>query len=161
MSNESYKAGIRYVFGLVEEHLKNEDDEFIKGLLENLVDSSGKHEKMESVIFILKDQQESQKILSYIISNRMTAGAISTDRKVSNIIYKFNIEEKMRTIFYKDMNKGDFRYLSIIIDVLTDEKIKEISMNRKPYLEMIKKSLESSKEIQSSLLSRELGLCLG
>jgi hypothetical protein len=150
---------------------------FVLGLLDHLVEVSEKDNKADnslegqifindvdksisSIKFMLDDNVDSQRILAWVMANAMTSGAITVEPKIIKTVYKYKLEEKLREVFFYDMYKHQYKYLRIIIETLTPEKVKNIMLEQKEYSKKIAKALIKAEEIKSTLISREIGLCL-
>ena len=159
----SYNQGVKDTLKAVERQLKETSilDPFVKSILDRmLIVSNEVHEDTKMLLYILRDNTEVQKILAWITSNYLTSGAIRNQEKLRDIAYRTNIEKKLRDEFYRDMASNEFKYFQIVIDVLHPEKIKEIALNKRPYIDKILNVNKMVEEIQSALVSREIGLCL-
>lgn len=156
----SYNLGVKDTLDIVEKFLKskNKSDPFVEDMLNSLLVNET-HEERNNLLFMIKGNHEIQKILSYIVSNYLTNGAIAYEDKISDIVYKTNIEEKLESHFYRDMSMGKFKYFSIIIDVLTVEKIRDIVLNKTLYTNKILKVNRMIREIKSSIINKEFACC--
>ncbi|SCJ53354.1 Uncharacterised protein [uncultured Clostridium sp.] len=166
MSNYDYQCGVAATIDEFKKQLKdfNEVDPFAKSLADRLVESTEKSKEVDKVIsnlrFMLDKNTKAQRVLAWITANFMTNGVVVNEEKLKGKVYSCKIEEKLREVFFQDMHNHEYKYLIVVIELFTAERIREFILNEKKYTEKIIKTLKKVEEIQSSLISREIGICL-
>ncbi|MBU5227805.1 hypothetical protein KQI36_14305 [Clostridium senegalense] len=143
----------------IEDALMNQDELAVDLLDKALVicESDVTENAKKQFQFILENNTDTQRILSYIISNYLVEGAMSCiEKNKVKIFYEYAIEKRLRQLFFKNMVLSNFKYMPITIYILGEEYLKHICLNRKKYELELRNTFISVKNIESSLYSRAL-----
>lgn len=107
--------------------------------------------------FIITGNNTLKKIIAHISSNIIVKySIIASKNSVENLFYENQIEQIVAETLYYDMVLEEFTYLPVIIDVVGENELRNICLNKERYLEKIQIVIAKQEEYRSCLLSREL-----
>lgn len=107
--------------------------------------------------FIIKGNTDLKRVIAHIASNILVKYSVMAYQgsKV-NIFYETQTEQIVTEIFYYDMALELFEYLPVIIDIIGEDQLRDICLNKDTYLKDIKFVISKQEEYKSCLLSRVL-----
>lgn len=167
MNDFDYNRGVSDAINEFQKVLKKTSklDSYALEILESMVkvteDNKNIEEAVKNLRFMLDGNVKAQRLLAWMTANYLTVGAstlvIDEEKRIK--FYSYRIEEKLRDILFYDMSMHEYRYLKVIIELFTTEKVREFVLQERKYTKKLVSVMAKVEELQSSLIGRELGIC--
>lgn len=125
--------------------------------LKERADQVGKLDNISKYQFVLQDNYKLQRVISSIFASLVTEGMIMYNGKdMETKIHKFNSESIIENLIFYDLYQHKYELLPVIVDVLGEVFLKEITLNYTKYLEKLVEIESKTLEFKSLLRSRAL-----